>query len=76
MIALLQKRSALTSFEFFLQFVPIGDVLENRFAMLEGGVLGVDDELEKMKKSIGAPSKRAELSDKMNEYGYININVR
>ena len=59
-----------------MQFAPIGDALETRFALLEGGTLGVDDELEKMKRTMNAPSMRAQLSEKMNDYGYININVR
>lgn len=60
-----------------LQMLPIGDALESRFAMLEGGVLGVDDELAKMKQAMnGPPEKNGRLSEMLNESGYINIKVR
>ena len=56
--------------------MPIGDALESRFAMLEGGELGVDDELAKMKSAMGAPPKRARLSESLSETGYLNIPIR
>lgn len=57
--------------------MPIGDVLEGRFAMLEGGVIGVDDELNKMKQAMGGTFKTdSRLSDVLSESGYINIKVR
>lgn len=60
-----------------LQMTPIGDALESRFALLEGGAIGVDDELAKMKSAMGGDSARApRLSDTLSETGYINIQVR
>lgn len=57
--------------------MPIGDALESRFAMLEGGAIGVDDELAQMKRAMGgATDKAPRLSDTLSQSGYINIPVR
>ena len=61
-----------------LQLLPASDTLESRFALLEGGAGGVDDELLKLKTNMlaGAPAKTLRLSDTLSESGYINIPVR
>ncbi len=61
-----------------MQMLPASDSLESRFAMLEGGSGGVDDELLKLKTNMlaGAAAKTLRLSDTLSESGYINIPVR
>ena len=63
-----------------LQLLPASDTLESKFAMLEGGSGGVDDELLKLKTSMLAgglaSAKTLRLSDTLSESGYINIPVR
>jgi hypothetical protein len=60
------------------QLLPASDTLESRFAMLEGGAGGIDDELVKLKTNMlaGASAKTLRLSDTLSESGYINIPVR
>ena len=61
-----------------MQLAPVSDSLESRFALLEGGAGGVDDELARMKSAmlLAAPAKRPLLSATMAESGFIDIPVR